>query len=91
MDVSEAMLLRQLEEEDARFKKMVAGLTLDNAMLKDMAKKLLTPALERSSMQYLQKEYDCSQRRACRALSVHRSSARHQAAMDKGAGLGALI
>ena len=39
MDVSEAMRLRQLEEENARLKKMVADLMLDNTMLKDVASK----------------------------------------------------
>ena len=39
MDVSEAMRLRQLEEENARLKKMVADLMLGNVMLKDVASK----------------------------------------------------
>lgn len=39
MDVSEAMRLRQLEQENARLKKMVADLMLDNVMLKDVASK----------------------------------------------------
>lgn len=39
MDVSEAMRLRQLEEENSRLKKMVADLMLDNTMLRDVASK----------------------------------------------------
>ena len=39
MDVSEAMRLRELKEENARLKKMVAELMLDNVMLKDVASK----------------------------------------------------
>ena len=39
MDISEAMRLRQFEQENARLKKMVADLMLDNVMLKDVASK----------------------------------------------------
>jgi putative transposase len=36
MDVSEAKRLRQLEEENAKLKRLVAGLSLDNVALKDL-------------------------------------------------------
>ena len=36
MTVSEAKRLRELESENARLKKLVADLSLDNAMLKDV-------------------------------------------------------
>lgn len=39
MEVSDAKRLRQLEEENARLKKLVADLVLDNTMLKDVASK----------------------------------------------------
>lgn len=39
MEISEAKRLRQLEEENARLKKLVAELMLDNTMLKDVASK----------------------------------------------------
>ena len=39
MDVSEAKRLRQLEEENAKLKKLLAEAMLDNAMLKDVAAK----------------------------------------------------
>ena len=39
LDVSLAMRLRQLEEENARLKKMVTDLMLDNTILKDVASK----------------------------------------------------
>ena len=39
MDVSEAKRLRQLEEENARLKKLLAEQMLDNAILKDVAAK----------------------------------------------------
>ena len=39
LDVSEARRLKTLEDENARLKKLVADLTLDNVMLKDIASK----------------------------------------------------
>ena len=39
MEISEAKRLKQLEEENARLKKLVADLMLDNTMLKDVASK----------------------------------------------------
>lgn len=39
MDVSDAKHLRQLEEENARLKKMVADQTLDISILKDVLSK----------------------------------------------------
>ncbi len=39
MDVSEAKRLRELERENSELKKIVADLTLDNRMLKDLNSK----------------------------------------------------
>jgi putative transposase len=39
MEVSDARRLRQLEEENARLKKLLADAMLDNAVLKDVAAK----------------------------------------------------
>ncbi len=39
MDVSEARTLRELERENSELKKIVADLTLDNRMLKDLNSK----------------------------------------------------
>ncbi len=39
MNVSEARRLRQLEDENARLKKLLADAMLDNAVLKDIAAK----------------------------------------------------
>jgi cell division protein FtsB len=38
LNVSQAKKLKDLESENARLKKIVADLTSDNAVLKDMAK-----------------------------------------------------
>jgi putative transposase len=39
MDVSEAKQLKQLEEENRRFKEMVADLSLDNKILREVISK----------------------------------------------------
>jgi putative transposase len=39
LDVSDARRLKALEDENARLKKLVADLSLDNVMLKDIASK----------------------------------------------------
>ena len=39
MDINEAKRLKQLEEENRRLKEMVADLSLDNKILKDMISK----------------------------------------------------
>jgi putative transposase len=39
MDVNEARRLKQLEEENAKLKRIVADLTLDNVALKDVLSK----------------------------------------------------
>jgi putative transposase len=39
MEVSEAKRLRSLEDENGRLKRLVADLTLDNQMLKDVVSK----------------------------------------------------
>ena len=39
MDVSDAKRLRQLEDENAKLKKLLAEAMLDNAILKDVASK----------------------------------------------------
>lgn len=39
MEISEAKRLRQLEDENSRLKKLVADLSLDNQMLKDVNSK----------------------------------------------------
>ena len=37
MDISKARKLKELEKENARLKRLVADLSLDNAMLKELA------------------------------------------------------
>jgi len=49
LELSEARRLRTLETENARMKRLLAEATLDNAVLKDVAK-AMTPAARRSAV-----------------------------------------
>ena len=47
LEVSDAKRLKALEDENAKLKKLLAEAMLDNAMLKDIASKMETPAARR--------------------------------------------
>ena len=58
---------KQLQEENARLKHLVAELMLDKTMLQDvLAKKIGTPSRRRPVVEYLHETYRVSERRACR-------------------------
>ncbi|MFG1481177.1 IS3 family transposase [Xanthobacter sp. V4C-4] len=79
MDVSDARRLKALEDENARLKKLLAEQMLDNAILKDVAgKKMVTPDAKRKAVAHACAEHGVSQRRACKALSVDRTSMRYR-------------
>ncbi len=78
LDVSEAKRLRGLEAENAKLKRLLAEAMLDNAALKDLRKKVVTPAGRREAATYLQAAYEMSERRACAVIGVDRSSARYE-------------
>lgn len=66
LGVAELRKLRQLEEENAQLKKLVADLSLDKQMLQDvLKKKVLRPAQRRKMVSSLQSDYRVSLRRAC--------------------------
>ncbi|WP_353150630.1 IS3 family transposase [Chryseobacterium sp.] len=66
LGVSELRKLRQLEEENAQLKKLVADLSLDKQMLQDvLKKKVLKPSERRTMVTGLISDYRISLRRAC--------------------------
>nr|WP_245454310.1 IS3 family transposase [Aquabacter cavernae] len=88
MEVSDARRLKALEEENARLKKLLAEQMLDNAILKDVAsKKLVTPDARRKAVAHACAAHGVSQRRACKALSVDRTSMRYRSVRPDDAGL----
>ncbi|WP_409049963.1 IS3 family transposase [Agrobacterium vitis] len=68
---SEMKRLRQLEEENAKLKRIVADLSLDKAMLQDvMFKKVLRPDGKRNLVDRIKTDWKVSIRRACAVLKL---------------------
>jgi len=65
LGVSELRKLRQLEEENAQLKKLVADLSLDKQMLQNVLKKVLKPSQRRTMVTGLIFDYRISLHRAC--------------------------
>ncbi len=76
--VKDARKYRELEKENGELKKMLADSLLKIRVLEEVnAKKMVSPLQKRRAVQGVVQAGLCSQRRACRYLSVHRSSHRH--------------
>ena len=79
MGPSELRRLKQLEEENRKLKLLVADLSLDKAMLRDIiAKKLLAPDQRRGLVRHMLEAFQVSERRACQVAKVYRSLFRYQ-------------
>ena len=80
LDVSEARRLKSLEDENARLKKLLLG--AGDARQGHAAgcgrKKMVTPAARREAAAHLRQVHGVSQRRACQAIGVDRSSVRYR-------------
>jgi putative transposase len=74
MTVSHLAQLRQLQDENAKLKRMYADLALMHHALKDVA---LTPERREMVVQALVVEHGMSQRRACQASGIARSTLRY--------------
>ena len=64
VDVSDARRLKTLEDENTRLKKLLAEGMLDNASLKDIAAKMVTPDAKRDAVAHACLVHGVSQRRA---------------------------
>ncbi|WP_420796208.1 IS3 family transposase [Burkholderia gladioli] len=75
--------LKQLQDENARLKKLVAELSLDKAILQDVASKKWPPAaLRRDVVAYVVSHYGLTMRRACRLLKQPRSVQYYRSVKD---------
>ena len=84
MNISDAKRLRQLEEENARLKRLVGEQALDIIVLKDViSKKLLKPAANREAVHHIQTDHGYSERRACRVIQFNCCSARRAPPDDR--------
>ena len=72
-EASDIKRFKDLEEENARLKRMHANLSLDSQILKDLFTKKLGPATKRQMTQELVEEQGISVSGACRIVSFPRS------------------
>ncbi|WP_294310153.1 IS3 family transposase [uncultured Sphingomonas sp.] len=85
---SEMKRLKVLEEENIRLKRLVANLSLDKEMLQDVIRrKNVGLGRAREIVGYLQASYQVSERRACGAFPINRSTQRYQSRRLDQAGL----
>ena len=78
LDVTEARRSRTLETENAKLKKVLAEATLGNAMLKEIASKNGDARCETGGRGASLEAFGVSQRWACSAIGVDRSSIRYR-------------
>ncbi|NJL31100.1 MAG: IS3 family transposase [Phycisphaerales bacterium] len=78
LKVDQAKRFKELEQENARLKRLLAEAELDKAILREAASpKLLSPARKRQAVTHVQEELGVSQRRACQVLGQARAVQRY--------------
>ncbi len=78
MKIEQVKRLKELEKENTRLKRLVADLSLDNAILKEADEaKLLSPSKRRKMVDTVLKTLKVLKRRACRVLGQARTTQRH--------------
>ncbi|WP_156894287.1 IS3 family transposase [Rhodobacter xanthinilyticus] len=83
MDLSDAKRLKQLEDENAKLKRLLADAMLDNVVLKDpLGKALTTPVQRRDAVLRAMRDHPISQRRACVLIGVDPKTVRRDRPPD---------
>ncbi|WP_347141050.1 IS3 family transposase [Paracoccus sp. SSK6] len=83
MDLSDAKRLKQLEDENAKLKRLLADTMLDNVVLKDLLGKPLTaPMQRRDAVLRAMRDHSISQRRACVLIGVDPKTVRRERPPD---------
>jgi putative transposase len=72
LEVSDAKRLKALEDENRKLKKLLAESMLDNAVLKDIAAKKVTPVARLSAVAHAREQFELSERRACSIIGISR-------------------
>ncbi|UFW92161.1 IS3 family transposase (plasmid) [Bradyrhizobium barranii] len=78
LDVSDAKRLRQLEDENAKLKKLLAEQMLDAAALRELLSKMVGPVAKREAVAHLQAVMGLSERRACSIVGADRKMVRYR-------------
>ncbi|MGB7498044.1 MAG: IS3 family transposase [Candidatus Acidiferrum sp.] len=80
LKLDQAKRLKELERENAKLKRLVAELSLEKQILKDVAfGKLLSPERRRCAVEHAREKYEVSERHACRLLGQWRRTQRYAA------------
>ena len=87
LEVSETKWLRSLEDENGKLKRLLADAMLNNAALKDLLAKVLTPAAKRKAVAHLQTCDGMSERRASRVIDADHKSVRYRSTRADDAAL----
>ncbi|WP_166956732.1 IS3 family transposase [Pseudochelatococcus lubricantis] len=83
MELSDAKRLKQLEDENAKLKRLLADAMLDNVVLKDpLGKALRTPVQRRDAVLRALRDHPISQRRACVLIGVDPKTVRREKPPD---------
>ncbi|WP_419192682.1 IS3 family transposase [Kolteria novifilia] len=87
MKADEARRLKELEQENAKLKRLLAEAELDKAMLKELFQgKLLSPSRRRAAVDRLEKSFGVSERRACEVAEQPRGTQRYQPRLSSDEG-----
>jgi putative transposase len=78
MGVPGAKRLKALKEENVKLNRLYADAMLDNAGLKELLAKKVTPACRRDAVAHLTASLEVSERRACTMIAADRSVVRYR-------------
>ncbi|HAE94571.1 MAG TPA: IS3 family transposase [Hyphomonas atlantica] len=79
LQVDQAKRMKDMEKENARLRRAVSDLTLDNQILQEVVRgKFLSPSRRRAAVDHVVEKLGVSERRACRVIGQHRSTQRKQ-------------
>jgi putative transposase len=79
LGLNELRELRQLRDENAKLKRLVADLSLDRHVLQEIvAKNVVRPRLRRELAEWVQVAHQVSQRRVAGLIPVHRATLRYE-------------
>ena len=88
MDVSEAKRLKQLEDENAKLKKLLAEQMLGATAMRSFCKKNTWLAVKREAVAQLRAMVGMSERRACSIVGADREMVRYRSRRPPSAGCG---
>jgi len=78
LSVDQAKRLKEVEKENTRLKRLVAELSLDKSILKEVGGKVLSPTKKRRAVFHVMEQLHVPERKVCRALNQPRSTQRYR-------------